>query len=137
MSAAGSHEEPAKVPEGPGLTVRMHAPRQQIVLVEVAGAVDESTLASFAGSIVAAFDVALHVVVDLSAVTALTRAGVRALLDLDRAATRHGTQLHISVAARARSGGHGAAQLLDRLDSDHLLHLIGPQDPVVTGSMRR
>lgn len=60
------------------------------MLVPVPGALGESNLAVFAETIADAFGVAAHVVVDLGRGTALPQAGVRVLLDLDRATTRRG-----------------------------------------------
>lgn len=89
-------DEPAPGPTPTRLKVQLHEPSPQTVLARVAGPVDESSVPVFVETIAAPFGAVVHVVVDLSEVTTLAQTGVRALLDLDRAATRRGTRLHIT-----------------------------------------
>lgn len=118
-------DEPAPCPAAPRLTVRLHTRRPRTVLARVAGPVDESSAAVITETIAAPFGTVVHVVVDLSEVTTLTQAGVRTLLDLDRAATRRGTQLHVTGTRHPHNSHHVAGHLL-RLGADHLLRRDRP-----------
>ncbi|MDN5747079.1 MAG: STAS domain-containing protein, partial [Pseudonocardia sp.] len=84
---------PSVPPESatPELDVRLHTPRAEVVVVRVAGAVDERGADLLEERIGQQLARARHVVVDLSEVPDLPACGTRALADLARDAHRHGT----------------------------------------------
>lgn len=100
--------------------------RLEVVMVRVRGTVDEAGAALLATRVGQQLGRALHVVLDLGEVRALRRAGVDVLLDLHRAATARGTQLHII-------GGEQAAEarVLRRLHHDRLLCLTDSIEAVI------
>lgn len=102
------------------MRLALEVPRDQVVLVRVSGTVDASSVGVFADTVAACFGAALHVVVDLGAVVALDRTGTGALLELDRAATRRGTQLHVTGVDDPCTPA-GMPRHLLRLASDDLL----------------
>lgn len=121
--ARGTRDAIRSDPGASEVSVRLHAPRPHEVLARVAGTVDASSVGVLVEQISATFGAAVRVVLDLSGIVALTPAGVEALVELDRAATHRGTQLHIVGGARAdtarhaighppRSGADDAAQLV-------------------------
>lgn len=67
--------------------------------------------------VTATFGAEVHGVVDLSALAALTPAGIAALVELDRAATRRRTQLHIVGGVRAHTVRRAIGNQL-RLETD-------------------
>ncbi len=92
----------------------------------ICGTVDEAGAALMATRVEHQLGRALHVVLDLSEVRVVCPAGVDVLLELHRAATARGTQLHIT-------GGEQAAwaRILQRLHHDRLLCLSGSTDAVI------
>ncbi|MBP2371940.1 STAS domain-containing protein [Pseudonocardia parietis] len=121
------------------MSVRLHAPRPHEVLARVAGTVDSAGVDVLVQQISASFDAAAHVVLDLSGVTALTPAGVEALVKLKRVATHRGTQLRIVGGARAHAARHAMdRQLPPPLDGDDVTQLEhGTNTESLRGSGRR
>lgn len=83
-------------PAAPELDVRLHTPRAEVVVVRVAGTVDERGADLLEERVGQQLARAHHVVVDLTEVPDLPACGTRALADLARDAHRHGTCLHIA-----------------------------------------
>ncbi|MBP2365159.1 STAS domain-containing protein [Pseudonocardia parietis] len=111
--------------------MRLHAPLAEVVIVRVAGTLDEHSTALLAQRVGPQFERAAHVVLDLSEVN-LRRCGVRLLLDLHRHAITRGARLHIADdecgAAAALLCAAGLDRVLDLVSSvDALVALIAPR----------
>jgi anti-anti-sigma regulatory factor len=105
--------------------MHLHAPHPEVVIVRVRGTLDETGAALVATRVGQQLGRVLHVVLDLGQVR-MRRAGVDVLLELDRAATARGTQLHITGGEQA-----ACARVLQRLHHDGLLHLAASADAVI------
>lgn len=108
------------------MSVRLHAPGPRQVLVRVAGTVDASNVRVLVEQVRATFGAAVDVVLDVSGITALTPAGVEALVELYRAATHRGTRLHIVGGARAHTARHAIEHRMPRVDADDVARLQSP-----------
>lgn len=84
------------VTETQRLDLRLHAPRAGVVVVRVAGAVDEGSTPELRDTLRSQLDRATHVIVDLADVCALGRRGAAALAEFDRSAARIGCHVHVT-----------------------------------------
>lgn len=105
------------------MSVRLHAPEPRQVLARVAGTVDASNVRVLVEQVRATFGAAVDVVLDVSGITALTPAGVEALVELDRAAIHRGTRLHIVGGARAHTARHAVEDRVPRVDVEEVASL--------------
>ncbi len=99
------------------MDLRLHAPRRDVVIVRVSGAVDRPTAARLlADRVGKQLHRAPHVVLDLGGVSVLDCRGVAVLSTLHQQAMRRGTQLHVvgaeHRAVRRALHATGLAQLL-------------------------
>jgi anti-anti-sigma regulatory factor len=78
------------------LDMRLHAPRAGVVVVRVAGAMDEGTTPELRDTLRSQLDRATHVIVDLADVCALGRRGAATLAEFDRSAARIGCHVHVT-----------------------------------------
>ena len=97
------------------LDVRLHAPLPQVVIVRVAGEVDQRGATLLAQRVGHQLSRAQHVVLDLGEVCALAPAGVDALTDLHRSACGHGTTLYLTGAEHDAIRGPLQVAGVDRL----------------------
>ncbi|WP_130291147.1 STAS domain-containing protein [Pseudonocardia sediminis] len=123
-----ARDAPVPPPCGP-LTIRLRSPILQLTVAHVGGILEESTAKQLGRRLGVLFGRSVHVVVDLTEITVLTRGGVRALLGLHRAATSRGTQLYL-VRPSANATGTGRRQL-GRLASDRLVRLVPTAEAVL------
>lgn len=84
------------------LDLRLHAPCAGVVVVRVAGAVDEDTAPVLRDALRSQLDRATHVIVDLADVCTLGHRGATAVADFDRSAARIGCQVHVTDVADRR-----------------------------------
>lgn len=102
----GAEEFPgAHVTDTHELELRLHTPCAGVVVVRVAGVVDEDTAPVLRDALRSQLDRATHVVLDLVDVCVLGRCGAAALAEFDRSAARIGCRVHVTdvVDRRVRS----------------------------------
>lgn len=110
----------------PALDVRLHEPIPQVVIVRVAGTVDEDAAALLARRVGQQLGRAAHVVLDLGEAQDMGTAGVGVLLDLLREARRLGATLHI-----AGADDNAVRRPLQQAEPDQLLVLAPCADAVI------
>ncbi|MHA6781787.1 STAS domain-containing protein [Pseudonocardia saturnea] len=115
--------EPQRLPD---LEMRLHMPLPDVVIVRVAGIVDNGNGPAVAVQVAQQLDRASDVILDLRDVRAMGPGGVDMLLDLHRGATTRGARLHIAGADRQAMAGR-----LQHAGAHHVLSLVPCADAVV------